>query len=119
MRTVQEIFNAVIDSEHYSLAYGNASDMMCVALRFACMAGIITHKEGAVASSEIRAYLKAIEPQKAFVGSLKGALRRTGLADPGFKSRLRIYRNWDKRPMPSKGMWRALARRFKRMLGSW
>lgn len=85
-RSVQEIFDAVIDGGFYT-EYAN---WMCHSLESARFHGVISKKEEKIAKREIRAYLGGYT-------FLETKLFHLGLP---FKlpDRLAIYRNWSSRP---------------------
>lgn len=92
MRTVQEVFNDVIDEGFYfdESTYGKSARHMCGALYYAWYNGHITEAEYQRADAEIREYLQ----DHAF---LRYALEVTGLPHE-YEDRLAIYRNWANRP---------------------
>lgn len=83
---VQDIFNKVIESGHYSYRVS----LMCPALGAARRDKVITQDEYQFAYDEIRKYLGAY-------GSLGGKLNSMKL-NYEFNSRLQIYQNWENRP---------------------
>lgn len=96
MRTIQEIFDTVIDHGHYH-------SRMCIALIRAKLEGTITQEEKRVCDVAINGYLAelcqtcAASPYvEAF---LKDALKLAGLPSSE-EYRLKIYRNWAARPRP-------------------
>lgn len=92
MKTVQEVFNKVIEGEYYHPA---AARYMCEALMRARELGIITEQEDAIAHQEINKYLR--EELKSNANSLKQALIENDLPHD-CQDLLDIYRNWENRP---------------------
>lgn len=89
MRTIQEIFNAVIDNGYYEDS--EVKQFMCISLNAACKAGVITYEECYEATDLINDY----------IGEwffLEFALFNNGLPYD-FESRLAIYRDWASRPV--------------------
>lgn len=89
MRTVQEIFNIMIETELYS---ERLYPLMCHALDTAIHE--ISEEEFQIAHSAIQEYIKPY-------GSLGGLLRHNNHAYE-FKDKIEIYKNWDNRPIFSK-----------------
>ena len=85
-RSVQEIFDAVIDAGFYTVY----TDFMCFSLRRACSKGVISVKEMEIAWCAIDEYLGGY----AF---LESKLYYYNLPYE-FYDRLAIYRNWSNRP---------------------
>jgi len=85
-RSVQEIFDAVIDGGFYT----ERKDAMCISLWSACLEGVISKKEKEIASRAIRAYLE----EYVFLDT---KLHNNGLPYE-FSDRLAIYRSWANRP---------------------
>ena len=85
-RSVQEIFDAVIDGGFYT----EHCDCMCFSLEGALRAGVISKEEGRIADREISEYL---DPYPL----LKSKLHWHGLPSK-FSDRLAIYRDWKNRP---------------------
>lgn len=83
VRTVQEIFDAVIDSRHY-LFY------MCIAVNRATQDGVITKEEGRRVKIAITRYIHPFR-------TLEALLRVSG-RECGSDARRELYRNWSKRP---------------------
>lgn len=85
-RSVQEIFDAVIDAGFYT----ERTEWMCFSLRGAHSKGVISAKEMEIAECEIGEYLGgyALLESKLYDGSLPNQ----------FPDRLAIYRNWSSRP---------------------
>ena len=85
-RSVQEIFDAVIDAGFYT----ERTEWMCFSLRGAYFNGVISVKEMEIAECEIDEYLGGY------------ALLETKLGCSAlpceFPDRLAIYRNWASRP---------------------
>lgn len=100
-RKLQDIFNTVIDSGIYL----NDTKHMCIALELAKGKKLITPEEQAIASEAIKNYLAYL--QGSSYGLLADALIAAGIVADGIKrntiyseSCLRIYRNWENKPMP-------------------
>lgn len=99
MRDIQEIFNVVIDADHYHL-YG----LMCPGLSEAHEYGIITKEERNLAAAEIHQYLCDLAEEEDYFSdhvhaNLVDALRSAGFAF-SFEDRLAIYQKWADRPLP-------------------
>ena len=99
-RTVQQLFNAVIDGGFYSADYSRfeepcpPSEWMCCAVSSAVKAKCITKVEADKLYRAINQYLYSMYIA---AGTLATALRRNDLpAD--FNARLTIYRDWQNRP---------------------
>lgn len=86
-RTVQEIFNAVIDSGCYS----ETRRFMCPALCAARASGVITPKEHKLASEEIKTYLGDIPCLILVLGGY--------LTPVNFSATKAVYQNWDNKPV--------------------
>lgn len=103
MRTVQEIFDAVIDAGLYHGRHAYSKKHMCYALRAAYRANVITTEYLCAAEAALREYLSF--PCEALEGYLlKHGLR---LEDYGhlpegsiFWNFTKLYRDWANRPMP-------------------
>ena len=92
MRTVQEIFDTVIETGHYGKRRQGVicETYMCFALSNACRRNVITSEESDFAHDLIRGYLTDSV-------TLKGALSYSSL--PSSKDdRLAVYQNWENRP---------------------
>lgn len=91
MKTIQEIFNTVINSG----VYPQKEEFMCCALDECIKINLISESEADFAQEEIRKYIKAIDETDA----MSICLRRQGIAY-GFGSpelrelMLRIYSDW-------------------------
>ena len=85
-RSVQEIFDAVIDGGFYT----EYTDWMCLSLSDAHLEGVISKKEREIARREIGEYLGSF-------GTLESKLYHYNLPYE-FPDRLAIYRNWKNRP---------------------
>jgi len=85
-RSVQEIFDAVIDAGFYT----ERTDWMCHSLDGAYFNGVISVKEKEIARRVIREYL-------GWFGTLESKLYHYNLPYE-FPDRLAIYRNWKNRP---------------------
>lgn len=83
MRTLQEIFNTVLDYDDYY----SEKKLMCWALQHAESKGVITEEEYCFAIAEIESYLKGWIV-------LAQALRRLKSTIPPIE----IYRDWANRP---------------------
>lgn len=94
MRTLQEIFNAVIDSGHF-----REDSYMCNSLWEAYYINIICSDEKELVNEAISDYLDELNSCHTYedYNTLKGVLRNIGI-DNSFKERLWIYRNWEHRP---------------------
>lgn len=92
-RTLQEIFNVVIDKGYYKEFGVRGSSFMCNALFGAYCADVITRKEHDKALDAIGNYIDKYTSDI----TLKSAL--INLNRPyNFSDRLAIYRNWKNRP---------------------
>lgn len=91
-RTIQEIFNAVIDEGFYSNEFieSKSSRWMCEAIHYAYVAELLTMEERRLALEEIKEYIQGYT----FLGS---ALSISNLPYK-YEDRLAIYRNWANRP---------------------
>lgn len=102
MRTVQEIFNVVIDNKYFRpfdevvLNVKRASVLMCRSLLLALFDDLISFEEYKKAVDDIELYLGTILPKKHSI--LKHLLEDLNRPS-SFKDRLHIYRNWADRPM--------------------
>lgn len=85
-RSVQEIFDAVIDGGFYT----EREDLMCFSLGGACFEGVISKKEREIAAGSIQSYLRPYY-------SLESKLSCYDLPNK-FPNRLAIYRDWANRP---------------------
>lgn len=85
-RSVQEIFDAVIDGGFYT----ERVYYMCFSLQGAYSEGVISKKEMCIAGRSIKSYLGRRY-------SLESLLLEHGLPRK-FSDRLSIYRNWANRP---------------------
>lgn len=88
MKTPQEVFNLAIELKYYSNK--NGKDLMCSSISRLYSDEHITDFE----------YFHAIRKINDYLGHftyLAGALRNAKLPQD-FKSRLKIYRNWESRP---------------------
>lgn len=103
MRTVQEIFDAVIDAGLYHGRHADSKKYMCYALGAAYRANVITMDDVIAAEDALLEYL-------GFPGeALEGHLAKHGLSleDHGqcpagriFWDFTKLYRDWANRPMP-------------------
>ena len=103
MRTVQEIFDAVIDAGLYHGRHADSKKYMCYALGAAYHAGVITMEDVCAAEAALLEYL-------GFPGeAMEGYLLTQGLrledycrCPPGgsFWNFTKLYRDWANRPMP-------------------
>lgn len=87
MKTLQEIFNLTIDRKYYQ----NADYFMCVAIKRAMEANLITRKEYFFVVYEIEAL---IEDSYTLTSYLVGVLGHDGKHIP---LKIAIYKNWDNR----------------------
>lgn len=85
-RSVQEIFDAVIDGGFYT----EREDYMCFSLKGAYSEGVISKKEMRIAGRSIKSYLGRRY-------SLEAVLLEHGLPRK-FSDRLALYRDWANRP---------------------
>lgn len=99
-RTVQQLFNAVIDGGFYSERYFELgepfppSEWMCCAVTSAVKANCVTAEEAGKIDRAINQYLHSMYIA---AGTLATALRRNDLP-ANFNDRLAIYRDWKNRP---------------------
>lgn len=100
MRTVQQIFKAVVKNGKYTNNYtGRNSPYMCTALLFAYSEKIITRAEYLKAKKEIHKYLRHLNRYQGFwFDSLEDVLMENNIPSE-FEDRKQIYLNWSKRPM--------------------
>lgn len=103
MRTIQEIFDAVIAAGLYSMDH---DEYMCPALKRACNCSIVTLDERDNAIGAIRVYIADELGSRSI--SLAAALDDAGLlvldgrdTSYWFGVCLSIYQDWDNRPMPA------------------
>lgn len=99
MRSIQEIFDVVIDAGHY-----HQHGRMCPGLGEAHEYGIITKEEHGLAVTAIRQYLCGLAEEEDYFSErvhadLVDALRSAGFAFR-FEDRLAIYQKWADRPLP-------------------
>ncbi len=87
MKTLQEIFNLTIDRKYYQ----NAGYFMCVAIKHAMEANLITRKEYFFATYEIE---ELLEGNYTLTSYLVGVLGHVGKHIP---LKIAIYKNWDNR----------------------
>lgn len=98
MRTVQQIFDAVIAAGHYTETYvpSVSSEFMCLAINNAEYSGTITEAEERKALRSIEQYVYVV------LGAGRGSTLLGALLNNGelteFKDRVAIYQNWAKRP---------------------
>lgn len=99
MRTLQEIFAAVIAAGHYLETYtpSVSSPFMCNALSSAVYNGTITGAEERKALRSIEQYIVGVLGAAYSSQSLVCALINVRYTTT-FKDRLAIYQNWGKRP---------------------
>ena len=92
MRTVQEIFDTVIQTGHYGKRKQGVicETYMCFALTNACRHQVITSEESDFAHDLIKDYLTES-------ATLKGALGYNRLPSSS-DDRLALYQNWENRP---------------------
>ena len=91
MRTLQEIFNTVIEHQLYYPRHG-----MCTGLYHAAYISLITTEERDTACFYIRDYLRYLDSLAAY---LFDGLRSNNLPSSD-SDLLSIYMNWDSRPLP-------------------
>lgn len=98
LRTVQQLFNVVIDSGHYSntnpYTAEKGSAWMCCAVGDAYEEHLITYDEREKVLRAINGYLHSMYGGQ---GLLRTALNENGLPCE-FNDRLAIYRDWKNRP---------------------
>lgn len=104
MRTVQQIFDTVIDAGLYHGRHADSKRYMCYALRAASHANVITPEEYGAAYGALLCYLRF--PGEALEGFLieQGFdLRLYGTTDrhPNCWDFTKLYRDWANRPMPA------------------
>ena len=106
MRTIQQLFNAVIDGGFYSEDYNRyeeqfpPSEWMCCAVSSANKARCITDAEAEKMRRAITRYMSSLCFN---AGTLSTALR--AIDKPAwFNDRLAIYKNWAKRPRKFKNI---------------
>lgn len=92
MKTIQKIFDTVIDRGFYA---SKATIFMCWALDEALYRDVITKVEHHIAINEIQNYLNGW-------ATLQSALQRHDLPH-SFPDRLAIYKNWANRPQLDEG----------------
>lgn len=111
-RTLQEIFNAVIDAEHYPYKNGYycSSNFMCDALRYAKLKGTITEEEMQRALKSIRSYINKLYTsvlrydEGKNVPALSSVWRVVGIVDENlpfdevWNKLLVCYKDWTNRP---------------------
>lgn len=95
-RTLQQIFDAVIDAGYYRES--GCNDYMCNSLSTACEANIITQGEYNKALKAVNQYSK---PTNQAIYTLRNVLYKNGLPYV-YSDRLAIYRNWARRPKINK-----------------
>lgn len=104
MRTVQEIFDAVIDAGLYHGRHADSKKYMCYALRAAYRVDVITTEDLCAAEAALREYLsfpgEALEGYLAHMLGLR--LEDYGHLPEGsiFWNFTKLYRDWANRPMP-------------------
>lgn len=104
MKTIQQIFDAVIDAGHYPCNGETfpSSNFMCNALDFAHGLDVITAYEQHKASVAINTYMDKLKesavlnPALYNVVTLRGALNEAHVKTR--KSNLAIYKDWKNRP---------------------
>lgn len=108
-RTLQEIFDAVIDAEHYPYKEQNyhSSSFMCSALNYAKLMDTITEKEMQRALESIKDYMKKLSPEVAkHDPALYEVWQHVGIIDNNTPLReaqvklLTCYKYWTNRPYP-------------------
>lgn len=98
-RKVKEILKLVAESPYYTLPGSKTSSpFMCYSLTHAKNAGLISEEEKELAINAIEKYLNKLtdDPDGLYI-----ALEANGLPN-SFEDRLKIYRDWKKRPKPWK-----------------
>lgn len=82
MRTIQEIFDLTITSNHYGY-----HSLMCYSLAYARGAGILTDREADLTARQVRAYIRPHVRMDEFIKHHK------------FKvTPMSIYKDWENRP---------------------
>ena len=102
MKSIHEIFNAVIEGGHYGGPYPSIEGRlreryMCFALQRASDKELITYEEAQFAASCIEEYLSCLLPDRRHVLTLMSALRDNGLPYSQ-EDLLAIYQDWENRP---------------------
>ena len=100
MRTVQQIFKAVIKNGNYQHCFGKLeAPYMCTAMVYAEWENIITLEERLKAEKAIDKYLRHLNYYRGtrFI-ALDAALEENKIP-AAFEDRKQIYLNWSKRPM--------------------
>lgn len=98
MRTIQEVFNAVIEAEVYGFSWEAKYDYMCIALKDAYESlGLITREEYVVTKQCIEEYLEELDVPYPDDGTLAQALYANNLPNTE-DDLLAIYKDWDDRP---------------------
>lgn len=103
MRTVQEIFDAVIDAGLYHGRHTYSQRYMCYALRAAYRVDVITTEDLCAAEAALREYLSFPgEALEGYLGKLGLYLEDYGQCPPGSIrwNFAKLYRDWANRPMP-------------------
>lgn len=103
-RTVQQLFDAVIDGGFYSEDYSRY-DEPCPPSAWMCCAVISANKAKCITSAEAEKMRRAIHRYMGSLfigaGTLSTALRNAH-QPAGFNDRLAIYRDWKNRPRKAK-----------------
>lgn len=111
MRTLQQIFDAVIDASLYWGTAPERSRYMCHALQAAQVRGFVSRGEYHSAATAVWEYLGNGDADRGRSEALEGALHRWGFAlhawgtptDTGrvqYWDFTKLYRDWANRPMP-------------------
>lgn len=105
MRSIQDIFNTVIESGYYGERDGRrSSPFMCLALRLASCHLAISSKEYEYALAEVRGYVeqlhKALHLPPVVQHNLRATLSALNLPS-GDEACLAIYKDWASRPFVS------------------
>lgn len=106
-RTIQEIFDAVIDAKHYPYkrGYYYSSNFMCDALKYAKLEDTITEEEMQRALKSIKSYINELFPELApHNPALRSVWKCAGIMswELGFDREqiklLACYKDWTNRP---------------------
>lgn len=114
MRTLQKIFDAVIDAGWYTedgarVGYDMYStEFMCNSLNTAERAGVVTEAEVQKAHLSIANYMASVTGRPAVeftMGTCIAWLKNNTEDNAPFSERLAIYRDWANRPRWHRKMW--------------
>jgi len=95
----QEILNLVIDGGFYTDSEETRckSVFMCIAIKYAMIAGVVTEADYDTARNSIEEWLCNVGNLSVDV-VLEDALEDVGIPNT-YEERLKIYRDWDNRPL--------------------